>query len=188
MCAGGKSPEAREVQGEAKNLVFTLKPSPPQLLGISRSRDFTYSRLFLPLGILYLLYFLSLLFNKKKKRQLCLVHTLRDPQGQSVPSGSPEPGKSMRTWKWGDAVSHHLLSLVFPLCLKSKKPSQHSTWPCLPTLLPGPVPRALSLCHAPLLGKPRDEAQTPRVPCEASQVAHCDAPPGSVSSLPPKGP
>lgn len=73
---------------------------------------------------------------------------------------------------------------MFPLCLKSKKPSQHSTWPCLPTLLPGPVPRAPSLCHAPLLGKPRDEAQTPRVPCEASQVAHCDAPPGSVSSLP----
>lgn len=73
---------------------------------------------------------------------------------------------------------------MFPLCLKSKKPSQHSTWPCLPTLLPGPVPRAPSLCHAPLLGKPRDEAQTPRVLCEASQVAHCDAPPGSVSSLP----
>ena len=56
------------MQGEAKNLVFTLKPSPPQLLGISRSRDFTYSHLFLPLGILYLLYFLSLLFNKKKKK------------------------------------------------------------------------------------------------------------------------
>lgn len=77
---------------------------------------------------------------------------------------------------------------MFPLCLKSKKPSQHSTWPCLPTLLPGPVPRAPSLCHAPLLGKPRDEAQTPRVPCEASQAAHCDAPPGSVSSLPRRAP
>ena len=56
------------MQGEAKNLVFTLKPSPPQLLGISCSRDFTYSRLFLPLGILYLLHFLSLLFNNKRKK------------------------------------------------------------------------------------------------------------------------
>lgn len=59
----GESPEAREVQGEAESLVFTLKPSPPQLLG---SRDFTYSHPFIPLGILYLLHFLSLLFNLKK--------------------------------------------------------------------------------------------------------------------------
>lgn len=70
----GKSPEAREVQGEAESLVFTLKPSPPQLLG---SRDFTYSHPFIPLGILYLLHFLSLLFNKKKKSSLPCSHALR---------------------------------------------------------------------------------------------------------------
>lgn len=52
-----------------------------------------------PLGILHLLHFFCHLKKKGgkgKKRQLCLVHVLRDPQGQPVPASSPEHGEWLK--------------------------------------------------------------------------------------------
>lgn len=151
--------------------------------------DVKYSLLFLPLGILYLLHFFCCLKNKhlphprwERKRQPCLVHMLWDIKGilpsTLLSSGVAEDQSGGR----GD-VSHHLFSLVLPSAprVSEIEAAWQLIWP--PHPWPGPIPRALILSSAPLLGEPWDEAHTLHVSHKALQVAPC-APVGHLLTAP----